>query len=88
MSATDPETDVTIVRIVEENGRRVRVVVAPAGQQGWTLEIDDLAGNRTVWEDCFATSDSALSEGLDAITEQGVVFFIGNGLMTDDDEQR
>lgn len=83
MTATDPEADAAIVHIVEENGRRLRIVVTPGEQRGWALEIDDLAGNRTVWEDGFATSEAALAEGFDAIAEQGVAFFIADGITAD-----
>ena len=44
----------------------------------WYLDILDQDGNRTLWEDGFASQPDALAEGRAAVKEAGVAFFIGN----------
>ena len=43
----------------------------------WTLEVCDMYGNSTVWDDAFATDQAALDEFLRTIREEGIETLIG-----------
>lgn len=85
----------TVSQRVEDNG--VGVTVIAIEQEGdtqenrWQLVITDDAGNMTGWEDDFANAEDAIAEGLAAVQQQGVSFFIGevdiNALLAEYEQQ-
>lgn len=78
---TTPENEPnTVSQRVEDNGVGVTVIAIEQEEQAnnrWQLVITDDAGNMTGWEDDFATAEEAVTEGLAAVKQQGVSFFIG-----------
>lgn len=77
--ATENEPN-TVSQRVEDNGVGVTVIAIEQEAEAnnrWQLVITDDAGNMTGWEDDFSNPEEAIAEGLAAVEQQGVSFFIG-----------
>src|SRR3990172_8046244 len=59
------------------NGKSVQIVIYEDGAGGWLLEIIDAYSNSTCWHAPFKTDREAFDEGIRAIEEEGVDYFIG-----------
>lgn len=64
-------------RAFTDSGKTLHIDIASDGKGGWLLEVSDLHGNVTSWEDPFATEQAALDEALAAMKEEGIDMFIG-----------
>lgn len=66
-----------LCRTVTDRGHTVRVEIYQNGEGGWLLEVVDEFNNSTVWDDPFATDQSALDEALRTIRDEGIESLIG-----------
>lgn len=66
-----------LCQALSDQGKSVRVEIYRGGGKGWQLDIVDEFGNRTVWEDPFATDAEALAEAEATIREEGIDVLIG-----------
>jgi hypothetical protein len=71
-----PESEIS--KEIEKDGLKVTIEVCKADEGGWILEIVDEQWNSTVWGDLFSSAKEALDEGIKAIEEEGIEFFVGN----------
>lgn len=59
------------------NGKSVQISIYDAGEGGWYLEIIDAYDNSTCWQEPFKTDQEALDEGIRALNEEGIDYFMG-----------
>jgi len=60
-----------------KDGHTLDIRIFRAGNEAdWLLEIVDVGGSSTVWDDRFATDQDALAEALQAIDDEGVASFL------------
>jgi hypothetical protein len=46
---------------------------------GWSLEVVDVHGNSTVWDDLFKTDQEAFDTVMKELQEEGIETFVGHG---------
>ena len=61
-----------------KNGKSVEIHIYRMPKTSWILEVVDLFGNSTVFDDEFATDSEALSYVIDEIERDGIDGFIGS----------
>ena len=61
-----------------KNGKSVEIHIYRMPKTSWILEVVDLFGNSTVFDDEFATDSEALSYVIDEIERNGIDGFIGS----------
>ena len=59
------------------NGQRVEIHIYRMPDTGWSLEVVDVCGNSTVWDDLFETDQAALDTAMKELQEEGIEAFIG-----------
>ena len=59
------------------NGQSVEIHIYRMPDTNWSLEVVDVGGNSTVWEDLFPTDQEALDTALEEMEEEGIEAFIG-----------
>lgn len=64
-------------RTVSRDGYSVRIDIYEYVDGGWLLQVADLCGNLTGWNEIFVTDRTALDEAMRAIEEEGITSFIG-----------
>ncbi len=64
-------------RTVSRDGYSVQIDIYEDVNGGWLLQVVDLCGNLTGWNELFETDRAALDEALRAIEEEGITSFIG-----------
>jgi len=69
-------TESPLSQTVTRDGESVRVDIYKGEEDGWFLEIVDINGNSSVWDDTFETDQLALDAALSAIETEGVRSFI------------
>jgi hypothetical protein len=65
-------------QVVTRDEKSVRVDIYRDGEGGWLLEVVDIYGNSTVWDDPFPSDQEALDEALKTIAEDGIDSLIGS----------
>lgn len=60
------------------DGHTLEVEIYRGGGSGWILEVIDIHGTSTVWEDQFKTDEEALQELKRAIREEGIGALVGD----------
>lgn len=74
----DPEIiDSPLSRLYSDEGKTVEVCIYRLEHSKWTLEVRDLDGNHTLWDDEFETDQQAWEEFLREVDENGIEQFIG-----------
>ncbi|MBW2941415.1 hypothetical protein [Zhongshania aquimaris] len=66
-----------LCRVIEQDGKTLRVEICEDGDGGWLLEVFDEFNNSTVWEDSFESDQDALFEIEATIREEGIDCLIG-----------
>lgn len=66
-----------LCRTVEMDGHSVRVEIYSSGKNDWVLEVVDIWGTSTVWDDVFETDAQALEEFDRALAEDGITSMSG-----------
>ena len=61
-----------------KNGKSVEIHIYRMPNTSWMLEVVDLFGNSTVFDDEFATDSEALSYVVEEIERDGIEGFIGS----------
>lgn len=67
-----------LCRTIEREGHSVEVHIYADGEGRWILEIEDLFGNSTVWDNVFQTDRDALEEAVKTIYSEGIESLIGS----------
>lgn len=78
MSDADALRRSPLSRTVSRDGYSVRIDIYKSVCNGWLLQIVDLYGNLTGWNELFVTDQAALDEALRAIEEENITSFIGS----------
>ncbi len=62
-----------LCREFKSEGHTVKVLIyRGATEEGWTLEVEDIWDNSTVWDDLFETDEQALEAFVQAIEKEGI----------------
>ena len=59
------------------NGQRVEIHIYRMPDTDWSLEVVDVCGNSTVWDDLFKTDQQAFDTVMKELQEEGIEAFIG-----------
>jgi len=62
---------------VTRDGKTVKVEIYSSGKNDWILEVVDVDGNSTVWDDPFPTDAEAYKEFQRTLEEEGIDSVIG-----------
>ena len=62
---------------ISSGGKTVQIEIYGDGEGKWILEIEDVHGNSTVWDDPFETDSAALTEAKKSILGETIKTFIG-----------
>lgn len=66
-----------LAQSLTRDGKTVHIDIYADGEGGWLLEVIDVHGNSTVWDDPFQNDRDALDEALRTIEEEGIESLIG-----------
>ncbi|MFZ9151404.1 MAG: hypothetical protein ACO22T_09555 [Burkholderiales bacterium] len=80
MAKKDPEViDSPLSRLYTDKGKTVEVCIYTLETTGskWALEVIDLDGNHTVWDDLFDSDQDAWDEFMREVTAKGINQYIG-----------
>ena len=66
-----------LTQSLTRDGKTVQIEIYEDGKAGWLLEVIDVHGNSTVWDDPFRSDRDALDEALRTIDEEGIDSLIG-----------
>ncbi len=64
-------------RAYSENDQTVKVYIYRMEGAAWTLEVVDMHGNSTVWDEEFETDQAALEEFFRTVAEEGIGVLVG-----------
>ena len=79
MSSNDPSPKMSpLCQSVTREGHTVQIEIYEGDPGKWILEVVDMAGNSTVWDDQFDTDQQALDELHRTITEEGIESLVGS----------
>ena len=70
--------DSSLNQTYTKNGKSVEIHIYRMPNTSWILEVVDLFGNSTVFDDEFATDAEALSYVIEEIERDGIEGFIGS----------
>jgi len=59
------------------NGQRVEIHIYRMPDTGWSLEVVDVCGNSTVWDDLFETDQEAFDTVMKELQDEGIDAIIG-----------
>ena len=77
MNPEDDLIDSPLEQTYTEGSDSVDIFIYRMPDTAWTLEVQDVFGNSTVWDDPFDTDQAALDEFFRAIREEGIGSLIG-----------
>ena len=67
-----------LCRTVVRDGHKVQVEIYSSGRNDWVLEVVDIYGNSTTWDDTFDTDEEAFAEFSRVIQEEGIAVMVGS----------
>jgi len=70
----------SLSRSVTRDGISVEIgIYRLENEPGWSLEVVNVNGTSTVWDDLFPTDEAAFAEFERTVTEEGMVTFLDSG---------
>ena len=68
--------------VVTEQGITVNVnIIRLEDEPGWSLEVENVHGTSTVWDDTFATDDAAYAAFRQTVDEEGMRAFLDQAVV-------